>query len=110
MIGVTEGGGASGLASAFGPMEPMRLTLMLSLLAVALILGLFLRVEYRLWREATDHERFLLALKEASTPQRMGPEDVQRLRRLRAPWWLVWRWLPALWRQPSFSRDRPRGR
>jgi len=86
------------------------MTLALSLVAVALILGLFLRAEYRLWREATGHERFLLALKEASTPHRMGPEDVQRLRRLRARWWLVWRWLPALWRQPGFSKERPRRR
>ena len=82
----------------------MPLTLTLSLLAAALVLGLFLQVEYRLWREATERERFILALKEASTPARMDPEDMLRLRRLRAPFWAVWRWLLDLWRQPSFSR------
>jgi hypothetical protein len=51
----------------------MPLTLTLALLAAVLVLGLFLRVEYRLWREATERERFMLALKEASTPARMDP-------------------------------------
>jgi len=88
----------------------MHLTLMLSLLALVFCVALFLRLEYRLWREATERERFMLALKEAATPHRMEPEDAQRLRRLRSPWWAVWRWLLALWRQPSFSRQRPRGR
>jgi hypothetical protein len=88
----------------------MPLTLALSLLAALLVLGLFLRVEYRLWREATERERFMLALKEASTPQRMAPEDMLRLRRLRAPFWAVWRWLLELWLRPSLSGGRPRGR
>jgi len=35
---------------------------------------------------------------------RMDPEDMLRLRRLRAPFWAVWRWLLDLWREPSFSR------
>jgi hypothetical protein len=82
----------------------MRLTLTLSLLAALLVLGLFLRVEYRLWRDATERERFLLALKEASTPTRMDPEDMQRLKRLRSPFWAVWRWLLEQWRQPFLSR------
>jgi hypothetical protein len=80
------------------------LTLTLSLLAALLVLGLFLRVEYRLWREATERERFMLALKEASTPARMDPEDMLRLRRLRAPFWAVWTWSRERWRKPSFSR------
>lgn len=88
----------------------MRMTLMLSVLAALLVIGLLLRVEYRLWREATERERFMLALKEATTPQRMVPEDVLRLRRLRSPFWAVWRWLLELWRQPSLSRGRPRSR
>ena len=86
----------------------MPLSLTLSLLAAVLVLGLFLRVEYRLWREATERERFMLALKEASTPARMDPEDMLRLRRLRAPFWAVWRWLLDLWREPSFSRGSRR--
>ena len=88
----------------------MPLTLALSLVAALLVLGLFLRVEYRLWREATERERFLLALKEASTPQRMEPDDMLRLRRLRAPFWAVWQWLLDLWLRPSLSRGRPRSR
>jgi hypothetical protein len=88
----------------------MPLSLTLSLLAAVLVLALFLRVEYRLWREATERERFMLALKEASTPARMDPEDMLRLRRLRAPFWAVWRWLLDLWRAPSFSRRGSRRR
>jgi len=86
----------------------MSLTLALSIAAVLLVAGLVLRVEYRLWREATERERFMLALKEASTPGRMDPEDLLRLQRLRSPFWAVWRWMFELWRQPSFSRGRPR--
>jgi hypothetical protein len=88
----------------------MTLTLSLSVLAALMVVGLLLRVEYRLWREATERERFMLALKEASTPGRMDPQDLLRLRRLRAPFWAVWRWLLDLWRAPNFSRGRPRGR
>jgi hypothetical protein len=77
--------------------------LMLSFVAAVLVLGLFLRVEYRLWREATERERFLLALKEASTPARMEPEDRRRLKRLRSPFWAVWTWLLELWHRPSLS-------
>ena len=90
------------------PTMPVIVTL--SVLFVLLGVAVFLRVEYRLWREATERERFMLALKEASTPQRMNAEDGLRLKRLRSPWWAVWRWLIALWRQPSFTRDRARSR
>lgn len=86
------------------------MTVMLSLLVGVLLIGLLLRVEYRQWREATERERFMLALKEASTPQRMDPADVLRLRRLRSPGWAVWRWLFELWRQPHLSRRHPHGR
>jgi hypothetical protein len=88
----------------------MTLTLSLSLLAALLLVGLLLRVEYRSWREATERERFMLALKEASTPKRMDPADMLRLKRLRAPFWAIWRWLLDMWQAPNFSRGRPRGR
>jgi hypothetical protein len=88
----------------------MSLIVMLSLLAALLVVGLLLRVEYRLWREATERERFMLALKEASTPQRMEPADVLRLKRLRSPGWAVWRWLFDRWRQPSLPRRHSHGR
>ena len=35
----------------------MTLTLTLSVLAALMVVGLLLRVEYRLWREATERER-----------------------------------------------------
>jgi hypothetical protein len=88
----------------------MTLTLSLSVVAALLLLTLLLRVEYRSWREATERERFMLSLKEASTPKRMDPEDMIRLKRLRAPFWAFWRWLLDMWTQPNFSRGRPRGR
>jgi hypothetical protein len=88
----------------------MTFTLVLSVSAVLLLIGLLLRVEYRQWREATERERFMLALKEASTPRLMLPEDLVRLKRLRAPFRAVWRWLPDLWQQPEFSKARTRGR
>jgi hypothetical protein len=72
--------------------------LILYLLPVLLGVGVFLRVSYHRWREATERERFFLAMKEASIPERMNPEDRLRLTRLRSPWWAVWRWLPELWR------------
>jgi len=69
-------------------------------LAALLGVGMFLRASYLRWREATQREKFLLAMKEASTPERMNPEERSRLKLLRSPWWAVWRWLPDLRRRP----------
>ncbi len=62
-------------------------------------LGLVLGHLYVRWRELTQRERFLLGLKEATTPQRMHPEERARLEFLRAGWWAVFHWLPDLWRR-----------
>lgn len=78
----------------------------LYLLAALLGVGMFLRDAHRRWREATERERFFLALKEASVPERMSLEDRLRLKLLRSRWWAAWRWLPELWRRPP-SSDGP---
>lgn len=75
----------------------MRLVLAL---AALFAVGTFLRASYLRWREATRRERFLLAMKEASTPEVMNPEEISRLRLLRSPWWAAWKWLPDLRRRP----------
>lgn len=49
---------------------------------------------HRRWQDSVDRERFVLAMKAASTPERLEPDERDRLRRLRAPWWAVWIWLP----------------
>jgi len=54
---------------------------------------------YRRWRELTERERFLLGMKSVSTPSQLRPENSGRLNMLRSPWWVIWRWLPDLWRQ-----------
>jgi hypothetical protein len=77
--------------------------LVLYLLAALLGVGMLLRRSYHRWREATERERFFLAMKEASIPVRMSPEDRLRLELLRSPWWAMWRWLPELWRRPPPS-------
>jgi hypothetical protein len=62
-------------------------------------LGLVLATVYGRWRELTERERFLLRLKEVTTPQRMHPEESARLEFLRSGWWAVSHWLPDLWRR-----------
>jgi hypothetical protein len=70
-------------------------------LVVALVgAGLYLRVAYRRWREATERERFFLAMKEISSPEQMSAENRLRLRLMRSPWWALWRWWPDFWRRP----------
>ena len=69
-------------------------------LAALLGVGMFLRASYRRWRETAQREKFLLAMKEASTPERMSPGERSRLKLLRLPWWAVWRWLLDLRRRP----------
>jgi hypothetical protein len=49
---------------------------------------------HRKWQERVERERFVLAMKAASTPDRLAPEERDRLQLLREPWWAVWRWLP----------------
>lgn len=87
-------------------MQPPTMHPILYLLAALLGAGMFLRYAHRCWREATERERFFLAMKEASIPQRMTPEERLRLKRLRSPWWAIWRWLPEFWRRPP-SSDGP---
>lgn len=70
-----------------------------SLLALSVGLGVAIRSSYLRWQRLTERERFLLGMKEASTPQRMHPEEKKRLSLLHSPWWAIWRWLPELWRQ-----------
>ena len=50
---------------------------------------------HRQWQESIERERFVLSMKAASTPESLAPEERERLRLLRAPWWGVWRWIPA---------------
>jgi len=70
--------------------------------------GVLLAISYRRWRQATERERFMLAMKDASIPRRMSPEERLRLKLLRSPWWAVWRWLPELWRRPHSSHGSSR--
>ena len=76
----------------------MRLALF-SLLVLA-GLGLVLACSYRRWQRLTERERFLLGMKKASRPENMGPDEKSKLELLRSPWWVVWRWLPDLYRRP----------
>lgn len=59
----------------------------------ALLLG-WMRYGHHRWQESVERERFVLAMKAASTPDLLDPDERARLRLLRAPWWAVWRWLP----------------
>jgi hypothetical protein len=73
------------------------------ILAIAAVLagaGVYLRVCYRRWRQATERERFDLAVKAATIPQHMSPASKQKLELLRSPWWAVWKWFPDYWRRP----------
>ena len=49
---------------------------------------------HRKWQERVERERFILAMKAASTPELLAPSERDRLELLREPWWAVWRWLP----------------
>lgn len=49
---------------------------------------------HRRWQKSVERERYVLAMKAASTPDRLEPGERARLRLLRAPWWALWRWLP----------------
>ncbi len=73
-----------------------------SVLALALFsvlgLGLILASSYVRWQQLIERERFLLGMKQASTPNKMCPSERSRLKVLRSPWWAVWRWVPGLWR------------
>jgi hypothetical protein len=60
---------------------------------LALLVGFF----YHRWQQLTERERFILGMMEASTPQRMLPNEKARLKLLRSPWWALWRWVPDLW-------------
>ena len=72
------------------------------MLAVFLLpaLGVLLGYSHRYWHTLRERERFILTMKEITTPQRMSAEERRRLRLLRAPWWAAWRWLPDLWDWP----------
>lgn len=71
------------------------LYLLATLAGLALLLGL----SYRRWQELVERERVLLAMKKASTPGDMRPEEIARLELMRSPWWALWRWFPDLWRR-----------
>ncbi len=75
----------------------MRPVLYLLALLLLLGVGLLLDSSHRHWQQLRERERFLLTMKEITTPLRMGPEERARLVMLRTPWWAVWRWLPDLW-------------
>jgi hypothetical protein len=64
-------------------------------------LTLLLISSYWRWQKLVERERFFLAMKEASTPESMRPEERSRLELLRSPWWAVWRWLPDLLGRPN---------
>jgi hypothetical protein len=77
----------------------VRTTLYLLASLLLLGLGLLLESSFRRWHKVRDRERFLLTMKEITTPMRMSPEEEARLELLRANGWVVWRWLPDLWRR-----------
>ncbi len=79
----------------------MRPVLYLLALLLLLGVGLLLDSSHRHWQKLRERERFLLTMKEITTPLRMGPEERARLVILRTPWWAVWRWLPDLWHRPG---------
>lgn len=62
-------------------------------IVAVLLLGV-VRYAYGRWQERVERERFVLAMKAASTPDLLDPNERARLRLLRSPWWAVWRWLP----------------
>lgn len=72
----------------------------LYLVAILGGLSVLLGFSYWRWQELTERERFLLAMKQAATPEAMKPAEKVRLELLRSPWWGVWRWLPDLWHRP----------
>ena len=65
--------------------------------AIAVLLVGWARYGHYRWQESVDRERFVLAMKAASTPNRLDPGERARLHLIRAPWWAVWRWLPERW-------------
>ncbi|HLE71085.1 MAG TPA: hypothetical protein VJH87_15505 [Vicinamibacteria bacterium] len=73
--------------------------------ALAGILGgalLLFTLSYRRWLTLIERERFLLGMKAASHPENLTAEERTRLKRVRSPWWAVWRWGPDLWRRLPF--------
>jgi len=66
-------------------------------------LGLILASSYVRWQQLIERERFLLGMKQASTPNKMCPSERSRLKVLRSPWWAVWRWVPDHWRRTLMS-------
>lgn len=61
---------------------------------VGVVLVGAIRYAYSRWQESVERERFVLAMKAASTPDLLDRNERARLRLLRSPWWAVWRWLP----------------
>lgn len=74
--------------------------LALILLAALAGVGLLVGSSFARWQKLTERERFLLALKQASSPRDMPADEQSTLRLLRSPWWALWRWVPDLWRHP----------
>jgi hypothetical protein len=75
--------------------NPMRLAVYLLFMLAGV--GVILAFSYRRWQQLIERERFLLGMKQASTPNKMCPSERSRLKVLRSSWWVVWRWLPDLW-------------
>ncbi|MBI3933002.1 MAG: hypothetical protein HY317_06275 [Acidobacteria bacterium] len=65
--------------------------------ALAVVLG----VSHRYWQRLRERERFILTMREITTPQKVSAVERARLELLRAPWWAAWRWLPDLWDWPT---------
>jgi hypothetical protein len=70
------------------------MSLVLYLVGALAGLALMVGFSYRCWQRLTERERFLLGMKEASTPKKMLPDERSKLKLLRSPWWAFWRWLP----------------
>nr|HXB56662.1 hypothetical protein [Vicinamibacteria bacterium] len=79
----------------------MRTTLYLLASVLLLGLSLFLASSYRHWKKFHERERFLLSMREITTPRRMDPVQRARLAVLQTPWWAFWRWLPDRWQRPE---------
>jgi len=75
----------------------VRATLLLLGLLLALCLSLALSTLYHGWQRLHARERFLLGMKQVSTPDLMSAEETLQLKLLRAPWWAVSCWLRDLW-------------